>query len=203
MKPNLSLSKYSMQIGLAEVVDAAPPPRPSAAGCGGAGVARGEQRRADGRGRLRPRGDEVAPRGAHRVHHRQAGDARHSSPRSKWYGYTSGAQHVQRLVADEQQAVEVVEHLRQRAAARRELGRDAPLPAEDLEQADGGGALLGERDAARCCSSGMLGEELDRVDGAERADGDLRQQRQRVGVARELDRRRQRDVDRARPPAWR
>ena len=189
-EPELELVEVVHEVRLAEVVDLR--------GGGGrdsrrrrARVARREERGADGGGRLRPRVDEVAARGAHRVHHRQAGDALPLGAEVEVVRVRLHAQQVQRLVADEQQRVEVLEHLGERPAPRRELGLDAPLPAEHLEQADGGRALLRQRDPADLRQR-RAREQLDGVDGAEGADGHLRQQHLLVGVAREGDRGRQR-----------
>ena len=165
-------------------------------------VARREQRGADGGGRLGARLHEVPARGADGVHHRQARDALPLGAEVEVVRVGLHAQQVQRLVADQQQRVELLQDLRERPTTRRELRVDAPLPAQHLEQADGGRALLRQRDPPDLRQR-RAREELDGVDGAERADGDLRQQDLLVGVAGEGDRGRQRHVDTPRPPASR
>ena len=114
-EPELELVEVVHEVRLAEVVHAAPRRRPWPRRAARARVARREQRGADGGGRLRPRLHEVAPRGADGVHHRQAGDALPLGAEVEVVRVRLDAQQVQRLVADEQQRVEVLEHLGERA----------------------------------------------------------------------------------------
>jgi hypothetical protein len=109
-------------------------------------------------------------------------------------GEDLGAQHIQGLVPDQQQRVELGHDLRQRAPANADVGRDVPCRAQDAQQADRRRALRRDRHAPYLRQR-HTAEELHGVDRPERADRDSRKENEPLGVASEGDGRRQRHVD--------
>ncbi len=128
-------------------------------------------------------------RGPHREHHRQTG-ALEPEPAEVVVRRRVLERRLQRCVADQQRRVGV--------RAERDV---LCLGEEHLRQNDRRGRLGRDRDGADPVER-RRGDELDRVDRALGGDAEPRQQEQRVGVARVLDRGDRRGVDLAReqPP---
>ena len=109
----LELVEVVVEIGRAEVVELSRRRR-RLERMGGAAVARGDQRRLDGARLVGASSRNSAPHGADRVHHRQAGDQAPFLAQVIAVRVDAGAQDVQRLVADQQQAAEVGQRLGER-----------------------------------------------------------------------------------------